>query len=101
MATLLAVAARTAWTIRCIALGYIVIQVVIWHSFFTARPERLAGPAVAVLCAAAVAARLRWSQPGWRLVTLDTAVAAVLALGAWCACRRPCRATPPAGCTSR
>jgi signal transduction histidine kinase len=83
MATLLAVAARTAWTIRCIAIGYIVIQVVIWHSFFTARPERLAGPAVAVLCAAAVAARLRWSQPGWRLATLDTAAAAALALGAW------------------
>src|ERR1700733_10716925 len=62
MATMLAVAARTAWTIRCIALGYIVVQVVIWHSFFTARPERLAGPAVAVLCAAAVATRLWWSQ---------------------------------------
>jgi signal transduction histidine kinase len=111
MATLLAVAARTAWTIRCIALGYIVIQVVIWHSFFTARSARLAGPAVAVLCAAAVATRLRWSQPGgrrsqprwrrsspggrrlppgwrrsppgWRLATLDTAVAVALALGAW------------------
>jgi signal transduction histidine kinase len=83
MATLLAVAARTAWTIRCIAIGYIVIQVVIWHSFFTARPERLAGPAAAVLCAAAVAARLRWSRAGWRLATLDTAAAASLALGAW------------------
>ena len=83
MATMLAVAARTAWTIRCIALGYIVIQVVIWHSFFAARPERLAGPAVAVLVAAAVAAQLRWSQPGWRLATLDTAAAAALALGAW------------------
>jgi len=83
MATLLAVAARTAWTIRCIAIGYIVIQVVIWHSFFTARPERLAGPAAAVLCAAAVVARLRWSQAGWRLATLDTAAAAALALGAW------------------
>ena len=83
MATLLAVAARTAWTIRFIAIGYIVIQVVIWHSFFAARPERVAGPAVAVLCAAAVAACLRWSQPGWRLATLDTAAAAALALGAW------------------
>jgi signal transduction histidine kinase len=83
MATLLAVKARTAWTIRCIALGYVVVQVVIWHSFFTARPERLVGPAAAVLCAGAVAARLRWSQPGWRLATLDTVAAAVLALGAW------------------
>jgi signal transduction histidine kinase len=83
MATLLAVAARTAWTVRCIALGYVVVQVVIWHSFFTARPERLVGPAAAVLCAAAVAARLRWSRPGWRLAALDTGAAAVLALGAW------------------
>jgi signal transduction histidine kinase len=83
MATLMAVAARTAWTIRAIALGYIVVQVLIWHSFFTARPERLAGPAVAVLAAAAVVARLRWSRPGWRLAALDTAVVAALALGAW------------------
>jgi signal transduction histidine kinase len=83
MATLMAVAARTAWTIRAIALGYIVVQVLIWHSFFAARPERLAGPAVAVLAAAAVVARLRWSRPGWRLAALDTAVVAALALGAW------------------
>jgi hypothetical protein len=124
MATLLAVAARTAWTVRCVALGYIVVQVVIWHSFFAAHPERLAGPAAAVAWAAVVAARLRRSQPGargshsgprrsrpgprwpagwrpvsdggrgapagwwrsppgWRLATLDTAVVAALALGAW------------------
>jgi signal transduction histidine kinase len=83
MATLMAVAARTAWTIRSIAVGYIVLQVVIWHSFFTARPERLAGPAVAVLGAAAVIARLRWSRAGWRLAVLDTAVVAALAVGTW------------------
>jgi signal transduction histidine kinase len=82
-ATLLAVAARTAWTIRCIALAYILIQVGIWHSFFAARPERLAGPVAAVLCAAFIAARLRWKPLGWRLAALDTCVAAVLALGAW------------------
>jgi hypothetical protein len=82
-ATLLAVAARTAWTIRGIALAYIVIQVAIWHSFFAARPERLAGPVAAVLCAAFIAARLRWKPLGWRLAALDTGVAAVLALGAW------------------
>jgi signal transduction histidine kinase len=83
-ATLLAVVARTAWTIRCIALVYIVVQVVIWHSFFTARPERLAGPVVTVLCVAAVVARLRWwPRPGWRLAAADTGVVAVLALSAW------------------
>jgi signal transduction histidine kinase len=83
MATLMSVAARTAWTIRSIAVGYIVLQVVIWHSFYTAHPERLAGPAVAVLGAGVVAARLRWSRAGWRLAALDTVVVAGLALGAW------------------
>jgi signal transduction histidine kinase len=63
MATLMAVAARTAWTIRCIAIGYVAVQVAIWHSFFAAHPLRLLGPIVAVACAAAVAVRLRRSQP--------------------------------------
>jgi signal transduction histidine kinase len=63
MATLMAVAARTAWTIRCIAVGYVAVQVAIWHSFFAAHPLRLLGPIAAVACAAAVAVRLRRSQP--------------------------------------
>ncbi|HEU5418827.1 MAG TPA: hypothetical protein VFV41_14150 [Streptosporangiaceae bacterium] len=43
--TLTAVAARTASAIRCVALSYIVVQAIIWHSFYAADPRRLAGPA--------------------------------------------------------
>jgi signal transduction histidine kinase len=64
MATLMAVAARTAWTVRSIAVGYVAVQVAIWHSFFAAHPLRLLGPIVAAACAAAVGVRLRRSQPG-------------------------------------
>ena len=85
MATVRSVAARTALTIRCIAVGYIVLQLIIWHSFYSADPWRLAGPAVAVAWAAVIVARLRRSWPGWQLAGLDTGVHAALALGAmWC-----------------
>src|SRR6266545_3046010 len=85
MATVRSVAARTALTIRCIAVGYIALQVIIWHSFYSADPRRLAGPAVAVAWAAVIVARLRRSWPGWQLAGLDTGVHAALALGAmWC-----------------
>jgi signal transduction histidine kinase len=85
MATLTAVAVRTSLVIRCLALGYIVIQVAIWHSFYAADPLRLAGPAAAALCAAAVAGYLRWRTPGWRLAGIDSAAQVALALGAtWC-----------------
>jgi signal transduction histidine kinase len=85
MATLTAVAARTAVTIRCLALGYVVVQVVIWRSFFAADPARLAGPAVAIACAAGVAAGLRSGAPGWRLIGADSLVQVALALFAvWC-----------------
>src|SRR6266542_2581868 len=85
MATVRSVAARTALTIRCIAVGYIALQVIIWHSFYGADPWRLAGPAVAVAWAAVIVARLRRSWPGWQLAGLDTGVHAALALGAmWC-----------------
>jgi hypothetical protein len=86
MSTLTAVAARTAATIRCLALGYVVVQVVIWRSFFAADPWRLAGPAAAVACAAVMVACLRRSRaPGWRVAGADTAVYVALALGAlWC-----------------
>src|SRR6266704_908301 len=72
MATVRSVAARTALTIRCIAVGYIALQVIIWHSFYGADPRRLAGPAVAVAWAAVIVARLRRSWPGWQLAGLDT-----------------------------
>src|SRR5260370_990695 len=43
MTTLRSVAARIARTVRCVAIAYIVVQVVIWHSFYAADPWRLAG----------------------------------------------------------
>jgi signal transduction histidine kinase len=85
MATLTAVAVRTSLIIRCLALGYIVIQVAVWHSFYAAHPIRLAGPVAAVLCAAVVAGYLGWRTPGWRLAGIDSAAQVALALGAtWC-----------------
>src|SRR5260370_40687293 len=65
MTTLRSVAARIARTVRCVAIAYIVVQVVIWHSFYAADPWRLAGPAAAVAWATAMVAYLRRPWPGW------------------------------------
>ena len=59
VATFGTVAAATVTVVRCLAVGYIVIQVAIWHSFYAAAPWRLAGPAAAAACATAVVAGLR------------------------------------------
>jgi signal transduction histidine kinase len=81
-----AVASSTACVIRCLAIGYIALQVVIWHSFYSADPWRLAGPFAAMAWAAMVVAYLRgrWGQAWWR-DGLDSAASVLLALGAgWC-----------------
>ena len=54
MATLHIVAMRTAALVRGIGIGYVVVQVVIWRTFFTAHPARLAGPLIAATSAALV-----------------------------------------------
>src|SRR5713226_10582484 len=85
MTTLRSVAARIALTIRCIAIAYIAVQVVIWHSFYAADPWRLAGPATAVVWAAAIVASLRRRWPAWQLAGVDSGVYVLLALSAgWC-----------------
>jgi len=86
MTTLRSVAARIARTVRCIAIGYIAVQVIIWHSFFAAHPWLLAGPAVALLWASAAVAYLRRHRwPVWQAATADSLVHVALALGAmWC-----------------
>src|SRR5260370_20538136 len=66
MTTLRSVAARIARTVRCVAIAYIVVQVVIWHSFYAAAPWRLAGPAAAVAWATAMVAYLRRRPAGWQ-----------------------------------
>jgi hypothetical protein len=80
-----AVAAWTACIIRCLAIGYIALQVVIWHSFYAADPWRLAGPFVAMAWAAVVVAYLRGRWQMWWRDGLDSAASVLLALGAgWC-----------------
>ncbi len=44
MTTLRSVIAYLASMVRCAGIAYIVVQVAIWHSFYTADPWRLAGP---------------------------------------------------------
>jgi signal transduction histidine kinase len=81
-----AVASSTACIIRCLAIAYIALQVIIWHSFYSADPWRLAGPFAAMAWAAVVVAYLRgrWGRVWWR-DGLDSAASVVLALGAgWC-----------------
>jgi signal transduction histidine kinase len=78
--TLMAVAARTASAIRCVAAGYVAVQVVIWPSFYAAGPWRLAGPAAAVAWSAVVVGCLRRRWPGWRFAAVDTAVQVALGL---------------------
>ena len=65
MTTLRSVVAPLASTIRSAGIVYIVVQVVIWHSFYTTDPWRLAAPVMAVAWAAAVIVclRRRWPSP--------------------------------------
>ncbi len=80
-----AVAAWTAGVIRCLVIGYIALQVVIWHSFYAADPWRLAGPFAAMAWAAVVVAYLRGRWQMWWRDGLDSAASVLLALGAgWC-----------------
>jgi signal transduction histidine kinase len=85
MTALRAVAAWTTCTIRCLAIAYIALQVVIWHSFYSADPWRLAGPFAAMAWAAVVVVCLRGRWRVWRRDGLDSAASVLLALGAgWC-----------------
>ena len=82
LATFGTVAAATVTVVQCIVVGYIAVQVAIWHSFYAAAPWRLAGPAAAAACAAAVVAGLRQGLPVRRLALADASVHAMLALSA-------------------
>jgi signal transduction histidine kinase len=82
MTTLRSMVAYLALMIRCAGAIYIVVQVVIWHSFYTADSWRLAAPAVAVAWALAVAVFLRKRWPSPFLACVDSAVYVALALAA-------------------
>jgi signal transduction histidine kinase len=86
MTVLGAVITRIAAVLRAIALTEMVVQLLIWHSFYLASPWLLWAPAVALTWGCAVIGYLRrHRRPRWQLACADTAVYAVLALAAtWC-----------------
>lgn len=87
MTTLRSVIAYIAGVVRCLAAVYVVVQLLVWHSFFAANPWRLTAPLAAVLWAVVAVLYLRHrflrrSWPGWRAACLDSAVYVTLALSA-------------------
>ena len=82
MTALRSVVAPLASLIRFAGIIYIVVQVIIWHSFYAADGWRLAAPAVAVAWGAAVIASLRRRWPSLSLVCADSAVYLSLAISA-------------------
>jgi signal transduction histidine kinase len=82
MTTLRSVVAPLASTVRTAGIVYIVVQVVIWHSFYTAQSWRLTAPALGVAWGATVAVSLRRRWPSPLLAAVDSAVYMALALGA-------------------
>jgi signal transduction histidine kinase len=87
--TLRSVVAYLASMIRCMGIVYIVVQITLWHAFYTAAEWRLAAPALAVAWAVVVTVHLRRRRPSPFLVCADSAVYVVLAL-----CAQQC--VPPA-----
>jgi len=82
MTTLRSMIAYLAAMVRCAGSVYIVVQVVIWHSFYTTASWRLAGPALAVAWAVTVMVYLRRRWPSPFFACVDSAVYLALALGA-------------------
>ena len=82
MTTLRSMVAQLATMIRCAGIAYIVVHVLIWHSFYAGAPWRPLAPALAVAWAATVAVYLRKRRPSAVLACADSAVYVVLALGA-------------------
>ena len=65
---------RITVLLRGIALAEMVVQVIIWHSFYLASPWLLWGPAVALVWGCTSIAYLRRHRPRWRFICADTAV---------------------------
>lgn len=82
MTTLRSVIAYFASMVRCAGIVYIVVQVVIWHSFYTAALWRLTAPALAVAWAVTVTVYLRRRWPSAFGACVDSAVYVALAGGA-------------------
>ncbi len=82
MTTLRLLIAYLTSTIRCAGIVYIGIQVVIWHSFYTAVPWRLAAPALAMAWGITVVVYMRKRWPSPLFACADSAFYLALALGA-------------------
>jgi signal transduction histidine kinase len=82
MTTLRSVVAPLASTIRSAGIVYVVVQLVIWHSFYTADAWRLTAPVIAVAWATAVIVCLRRRWPSPFLVCVDSGFYVALALSA-------------------
>jgi signal transduction histidine kinase len=82
MTTLRSVIACLAAMVRCAGTVYMVVQVAIWHSFYTTAAWRLTAPALAAAWAVTVMVYLRRRWPSPFLACVDCAVYVVLALGA-------------------
>jgi signal transduction histidine kinase len=74
--------ARVAIILRGTALAEMLVQVIIWHSFYLARPWLLWGPVAALGWGSTSMAYLRSHCPSWQLVCADSAVYAALGLTA-------------------
>ena len=101
MAVLRSVIQKIAAVVRVFAVGYVVVQVAVWHAFFAAHPWLVAGPLAAVAWGLAAAAYLRRRRPRPPLIILDAGFYAALAIFAG-ACvppvRAPLFARPPFAC---
>jgi signal transduction histidine kinase len=82
MTTLRSVIAYLATVIRCAGIAYIVVQIAIWHSFYTHPAWHLAAPVLAAAWAAAVVAYLRRRGPSALFACVDSAFYLVLAFAA-------------------
>jgi signal transduction histidine kinase len=82
---LITIIARVAIILRAVALAEMIVQVIIWHSFYLASPWLFTGPAVAFAWGCTSIAYLRRRRPNLRFLCTDTAMYAAIALGAaWC-----------------
>lgn len=82
MTTLRSVVAYLATMIRCAGIAYVIVQVILWHSFYVGSAWRLMVPTLAVAWAAMAAIYLRRHWPSEWLACIDCAVYLALALGA-------------------
>lgn len=81
-AVLIKVVLRIAIMVRLAAVGYVVVQVLIWHDYFLSNLWALWGPIAAMTWGCAVVTYLHHRPPRWPLVCLDTAVYVALATAA-------------------